>query len=154
MPSIELDIRDACLNDLDQIYSIEVEAFPDAYPKALLKAFFFIPGCIIVAERSSRIIGYAIGIFRDEDTGHIVSIAVRAQERRLGAGSALLRSLLERFERNDMRRAVLEVRKSNIEAKLLYKKIGFEKKGEINGYYQDGESAEVMEILLQGRQKP
>lgn len=154
MSTIELNIRDASLNDLDSIYMIELESFPDAYPKALLKAFFFIPGCIIVAESGDGIIGYAIGIFREDSTGHIVSIAVKNQRRGKGIGSALLSSLLKRFERNNMRKAALEVRKSNIKGKLLYEKFGFKKIGEVERYYQDSESAELMELLLLGHRKP
>ncbi|MDI9643592.1 MAG: ribosomal protein S18-alanine N-acetyltransferase [Candidatus Verstraetearchaeota archaeon] len=150
----ELNIRDARLNDLDLIYAIELETFPDAYPKGLLKAFFFMPGCVLVAEAEGTIIGYAIGIFKEDGTGHIVSIAVKKKARRKGAGSALLGTILRRFWSKSMWRAVLEVRKSNLEAKSLYEKFGFKKKGEVERYYQDGECAEVMELLLRDRQRP
>lgn len=148
MSDCEFNIREARLEDLDSIYQIELESFPDPYPRGLLKAFFFLPGSILVALSRREIIGYAIGILREEELGHIISIAVAKNERRRGVGRALLGRLMERLSGAGVRRIVLEVRKSNFEAKSLYQKFGFETKKEIKGYYKDGEAAEVMEFTL------
>lgn len=148
MSDCEYNIRDARLDDLDSIYQIELESFPDSYPRGLLKAFFFLPGSIVVAVSHGRVVGYAIGIVREDELGHIISLAVAKNERRRGVGESLLRELIERLSSAGVKRIVLEVRKSNIEAKKLYQKFGFGKKKEIKGYYKDGEDAEVMELIL------
>ena len=142
------DIRDARPEDLDPIYEIELNSFPDPYPKGLLKAFFFMPGSIVVASSRGEIVGYAIGIIREDNLGHIISIAVDGKIRRHGVGESLLRELIARLSKGGVKRILLEVRKTNIEAKRLYQKFGFETKKEITGYYKDGESAEVMELIL------
>ncbi|MBC7120560.1 MAG: ribosomal protein S18-alanine N-acetyltransferase [Candidatus Methanosuratus sp.] len=148
MSDFGYNIRDARPEELDAIHQIELRSFPDPYPRGLLKAFFFIPGSIIVAESKNRIVGYAIGVIREDHLGHIVSIAVAENERRRGMGSALLKGIITKLSRMNAKKLVLEVRKSNYEAKSLYQKFGFEKKKEIRGYYQDGETAEVMELTL------
>jgi ribosomal-protein-alanine N-acetyltransferase len=148
MSDCGLNIRDARLDDLDTIYQIESRSFSDPYPRGLLKAFFFLPGAFVVAVSGGEVIGYAIGIIREDELGHIVSIAVAEKERGRGVGKALLGDLIERLSRAGVKRIVLEVRKSNYEAKRLYQKFGFEKKKEIEGYYKDGETAEVMELTL------
>jgi len=148
MSDYEFNIRDARLEDLDSIYKIELESFPDPYPRGLLKAFFFLPGSILVAVSRMEIIGYAIGLLREDELGHIISIAVAEKERRRGVGKALLGRLIERLSGSGVKKIVLEVRKSNFEAKSLYQKFGFEAKKEIKGYYKDGEAAEVMELTL------
>jgi len=148
MSDRDYDIRDARTEDLDSIYQIELSSFPDPYPRGLLKAFFFIPGSIVVAVSRGEVVGYAIGIIREDDLGHIVSIAAAENIRRRGVGKLLLMELIARLSRSGVKRIVLEVRKSNIEAKRLYHKFGFKKKKEITGYYKDGETAEVMELTL------
>ncbi|MEM3674710.1 MAG: hypothetical protein QXG08_04470, partial [Candidatus Methanomethyliaceae archaeon] len=54
------EVRDATLNDLNEIYAIEKESFSDPYPKPLLKAFFYHPGADIVAVVRGKVVGYAI----------------------------------------------------------------------------------------------
>lgn len=148
MSDCEYNIRDARLDDLYSIYQIELESFPDPYPRGLLKAFFFLPGSIVVAVSQGRVVGYAIGIIREDDLGHIISIAVAKNERRRGIGGSLLKEQIDRLSSAGIKKIVLEVRKSNIEAKRLYQKFGFAKKKEIKGYYKDGEDAEVMELIV------
>ncbi|MEM4658042.1 MAG: GNAT family N-acetyltransferase, partial [Candidatus Methanosuratincola sp.] len=61
---------------------------------------------------------------------------------------SLLKEQIDRLSSAGIKKIVLEVRKSNIEAKRLYQKFGFAKKKEIKGYYKDGEDAEVMELIV------
>src|SRR5512137_2184420 len=90
MPSTDLTLRSARMDDLDSIFSIEQSAFPDPYPRGLLKAFFFMPGAYLVATIGGDIVGYAIGIIRYGSVGHIVSIAILKEYRQRGAGKKLL----------------------------------------------------------------
>ena len=132
------------MDDLDEIYKIEKESFPDPYSKGLLKAFLFFPGTYIVALSEREIAGYAIGVVRYETVGHIISIAVSKEKRRNGIGRLLLTKAVERLRLKGAQSIRLEVRESNIEAIELYKKAGFLAEEKIDGYYADGESALVM----------
>jgi len=139
-------IREANLADVDGIVEIEQGAFPDPYPKGLLKSFLYMPGAYIVATDGGTVIGYAIGIIRHRTTGHLVSVAVSTSHRRSGVGKALLEEALARLAVAGAKRFVLEVRESNAPAIGLYRKFGFVDMEKIEGYYADGESAIVMEL--------
>ncbi|MCX8182213.1 MAG: ribosomal protein S18-alanine N-acetyltransferase [Candidatus Methanomethyliaceae archaeon] len=143
-----IEVRDATLKDLNEIYAIEKESFPDPYPKPLLKAFFYHPGIYIVAVIGGEIVGYAIGIIRFRSLGHIISIAVRKESRGRGIGKKLLKELIKRLSAMGAKKIRIEVRESNEIAINLYKKFGFVTKEKIFGYYPDGEAALVMFIDL------
>ncbi|NHV45705.1 MAG: ribosomal protein S18-alanine N-acetyltransferase [Candidatus Verstraetearchaeota archaeon] len=148
-----IKIRKANINDLKEIYRIEKESFPDPYPYGLLKAFLFHPGVYLVAIVEEKIIGYCIGIIRNEDIGHIISIAVDKNYRRRGIGTILLRNTINELMKLGARKIRIEVRESNIAAIKLYEKIGFREKEKIYGYYSDGETAIVMFLELENHQK-
>jgi ribosomal-protein-alanine N-acetyltransferase len=148
MSSPYLVIRDASLDDLDEIYKIEKESFPDPYPKGLLKAFLFFPGAYLVALSEGVILGYAIGVVRYETVGHIISIAVSKEKRRSGVGRQLLAKSVERLRLKGVQSIRLEVGESNVEAIDLYKKAGFLAEDKIERYYVDGESALVMYLSV------
>jgi ribosomal-protein-alanine N-acetyltransferase len=148
-----IKIRRANIDDLKEIYRIEKESFPDPYPYGLLKAFLFHPGVYLVAIVEEKIIGYCIGIIRNEDIGHIISIAVDKNYRRRGIGTILLRNTINELMKLGARKIRIEVRESNIAAIKLYEKIGFREKEKIYGYYSDGETAIVMFLELENHQK-
>ncbi|MCQ5337519.1 MAG: ribosomal protein S18-alanine N-acetyltransferase [Candidatus Methanomethylicia archaeon] len=148
-----IKIRKANINDLKEIYRIEKESFPDPYPYGLLKAFLFHPGVYLVAIVEEKIIGYCIGIIRNGDIGHIISIAVDKNYRRRGIGTILLRNTINELMKLGARKIRIEVRESNIAAIKLYEKIGFREKERIYGYYSDGETAIVMFLELENHQK-
>jgi ribosomal-protein-alanine N-acetyltransferase len=137
-------IRDARLDDLDDIFKIEQRSFTDPYPKGLLEAFFYLPGVYIVAVSEEEVIGYAVGIIRYESLGHVVSIAVDEAMRRKGVGERLMKETIKRLCSKGTKRVRIEVRESNVPAIRLYTKLGFTVEGKIKRYYADGESALLM----------
>lgn len=151
MPTADLAVRRARLEDLDGILLIEEASFPDPYPRGLLKAFFFMPGAYLVATSGGSVVGYAIGILRFGSLGHIVSIAVLGEWRRRGVGRRLLRELMEELGALGAGEMRLEVRESNKQAIGLYRETGFVQKETIKKYYADGESAVVMGFTWSSR---
>lgn len=146
MPCKDPTVREARMDDLESIHSIEEASFPDPYPKGLLKAFFFMPGSYLVAATEEEVVGYAVGIIRYGATGHIVSIAVVEGFRGRGTGRKLLEGLMEGLAALGAKVMRLEVRESNVRAISLYSAAGFEEKEKIKNYYADGESAIVMRL--------
>ena len=61
-------------------------------------------------------------------------------------GHKLMQVMINEVVREEIPRIVLEVRKSNERAIALYERIGFRTTHERKKFYQDGESALVMEI--------
>ncbi|MBC7219245.1 MAG: GNAT family N-acetyltransferase, partial [Hadesarchaea archaeon] len=69
--------------------------------------------------------------------------------RRQGIGTLLMKEIIDRFKKKEVKTVRLEVRKSNLGAQLFYKKLGFLERGEMPLYYEDGESAIAMELSLE-----
>ncbi len=83
--------------------------------------------------------------FRISKAGHVISIAVLPEYRRLGIASALLKNAMKILkEVYDCSEVFLEVRVSNTPAINLYEKLGFMKVDRIKRYYIDGEDAYLM----------
>ena len=84
-----------------------------------------------------------------ETIGHVTSLAVLQDYRRMGLAQALMTQLhfhLEHFQHcgNHVSACGLHVRKSNIAACRLYQQDGYELAQIIDSYYQDGEDALFM----------
>ena len=76
--------------------------------------------------------------------GHIVSVAVLEDHRRVGLGRALVEESMEGMKQRGCSEAYLEVRVSNGPAILLYEKLGYHTVATHHGYYRDGEDAHLM----------
>ncbi len=78
---------------------------------------------------------------------HISTIAVHPAHRGRGLGELLLASMLLRAYHFGGTYSVLEVRESNLTARALYEKYGYQVVGRRKGYYRDNqEDALLMEI--------
>jgi len=80
--------------------------------------------------------------------GHVVSIAVLPEYRKMGIGTSLMLQAMKEMKNYGMKECYLEVRASNQIAKNLYRKIGFKEVKTIQGYYRDREAAKVMAVNL------
>ncbi|MEW5830477.1 MAG: ribosomal protein S18-alanine N-acetyltransferase [Chloroflexota bacterium] len=86
------------------------------------------------------------------DEGHIATIAVHPEWRRMGIARKLLRHALEQAAREGARTVMLDVRDGNFPAQALYAEFGFEVVGRRPGYYKDnGEDALLMTATLERR---
>ena len=71
------------------------------------------------------------------DELHINTIAVAAEHRGRGLGSALMRHIMQDVMEQGVTRATLEVRESNQAARRLYESLGFVGAGVRRGYYTE-----------------
>ena len=90
----------------------------------------------IVAVEGEKVIGY-IGMSVVIDEGYIFNVAVNADFRRKGVGTALINELVTYGKKNNLCFITLEVRGSNQAAISLYSDFGFIKVGERKNYYSD-----------------
>ena len=140
-----ITIRPASLNDLEQVYSIELNAFLEPYPKELLRLLLFLsPRTFLVVEVNKSVVGYVIGVIRKGYLGHIISVAIEEKFRRKGLGKLLMRTLEDNLLASNCYIFRLEVRESNFIARSLYLALDYKDAYIIPNYYRDGESAIVM----------
>jgi len=149
-------LREFQFQDLQSVVYINRAVLPENYPE-----FFFVehhlnyPKAFIVAEMNGKIVGYVMSrvefgwsIFNKiipTTKGHIISIGVLPEARRIGIGyNMLLRALRALKYHYKATEVYLEVRVSNTPAINLYKKLEFTIVDVIKRYYHDGEDAYLM----------
>ncbi|MFQ5891646.1 MAG: ribosomal protein S18-alanine N-acetyltransferase [Candidatus Methanofastidiosia archaeon] len=140
-----MQIREVQVHDLRRIYEIEFESFQHPYPPHVIDFLFESHRETFLVAFEREVLGYVIGIPREEE-GHIISLAVKKSHRRRRIGSVLVSNLLELF--SDKKKATLEVRISNKAAIKLYEKLGFSSIGILKNYYENWEDAILMERFL------
>ena len=126
------------INNITEILTIEKECFKfllpqNSFEEALKNNDYF--KCI---EVNGKIVGYLLGSFNDYE-GEIIEVAVLPDCRRYGYATSLIDSFINFLVKREY--LYLEVRKDNIKAIELYKKIGFEQYNIRKGYYRDGVDA-------------
>lgn len=138
-------IEPASLRDLGTLRRIEQICFPkDAWPLLDLIGVLTFGGVVrLKAVYDQQMVGFiAADIRRMEGMAWIATVGVLPEYRGRGIGAALLEACEANIPVNKIR---LCVRPSNDVAIRLYERFGYSKVGEWTKYYQDGESALVME---------
>lgn len=135
--------------DLDEVMKIEEQCFPTPWPREIFETELESPRSLLnVARVGGAVAGYIVA-WMVYDEIHILNIAVHPDFRRMGLGEALLEDCLDYFSGKGAKQAILEVRRGNLGAQKLYKKLGFEPIGVRKRYYTDtGEDAIVMMLLI------
>ncbi len=140
-----MDILPASLRDLNGLRRLEHSCFlADAWPLLDLIAVLTYPDVIrLKAMNGEKMIGFIAGDPRpSEGVAWIATLGVSPEYRRQGIASALLRECESRINQPRIR---LCVRISNQAAIRLYQGHGYLTIDNWQKYYDDGESAIVME---------
>lgn len=143
-------VRKAVAADIPAVAALERSEFPDGADERMLARLLDAEGGVILAaEEGGGLLGYVWARFV-LDEGDIGNIAVAPGFRRRGAGAALLKALLEEAARRQAAVVQLEVRESNLAARRLYEKNGFETVGKRKNYYEKpAEDAILMSKFFQ-----
>jgi ribosomal-protein-alanine N-acetyltransferase len=153
-----IHIRDATDRDLAGISEIERLAFPAPWTMASFQRELTLPfSRIMVAipaashERGRDDKGKIAGFlcrWLIADECHVLNIAVPPESRRLGIGTVLLTEAIAEARSTGASVVTLEVRRSNLAARQLYRKFKFEERRLRRHYYGPGEDAIIMELRL------
>jgi [ribosomal protein S18]-alanine N-acetyltransferase len=150
-----IQIRDASRSDLPRILEIERLAFPSPWTLASFERELTLPfSRVMVAipgvdgsPRDGRrsIVGFLCR-WLIADECHVLNIAVHPESRRLGIGGVLIAEAISEARTNGAGVVTLEVRRSNLPARQLYRKFEFEERRLRRHYYGPGEDAIIMEL--------
>ena len=135
--------RRMTLEDVPQVHEIELKTFhtPWSYQSFVDEMTTNKCARYIVAEEDGKVLGYA-GAWLIFEEGHITNIAVDEAMRGRGIGAGVTKALMQYAANMGVQYMTLEVRRSNIVAQNLYKKMGFIELGVRKRYYEDnGEDA-------------
>ena len=138
------------VDDLDDAMTIENTSFPTPWTRQVFESELRLSGIafFLAAKQEGQLIGYG-GYRLAGGEMHITTLAVVEEQRGKGIGHSLMCSLIEQARTNGADKAILEVRRSNLQAQKLYLSLGFTVSGERKNYYQnEGEDALIMEAQL------
>lgn len=142
-----LKVMPMCVEDLEGVITIENHSFATPWSRnSFLHELLENERAIylVAKDEFDRLVGY-IGMWIIFDEGHITNLAVHPNFRRRGAGSLLLKGLINYGQREGVKYLTLEVRRSNETAQRLYYKYGFVHMGVRRKYYLDNnEDALIM----------
>lgn len=141
-------LRAATRDDLPRLQAIEAACFgtprdPDAMADELARSW----STVLVAESSDSVVAY-ITVWRVADEVEVIHVATHPEARRAGAARALMQRVIVDARARAATRVLLEVRPSNVAAVSLYRALGFAEIARRRGYYDDGEDAAVMVLVL------
>lgn len=132
---------------LDGVCAIENACFAHPWSRQSIEAELDNETSLFyVAVEDGQVVGY-IGMSFVLDEGYIYNVAVKADCRKNGVGSALIQTLVTHCRKNNFAFLTLEVRESNAPARSLYEKFGFIKVGERKNYYSDPTENAVLMTL-------
>jgi ribosomal-protein-alanine N-acetyltransferase len=145
-----LIFRVMTLDDLPQVYRIELDSFTLPWP---FSSYVFeltdskVSRCFVAATDDEagrkKILGMIV-IYLIEDEAHVATFAVHKDYRHAGIGWRLLQHALIESIRDGATHAFLEVRASNKSAIDLYDKFGFETVNVRKEYYGDNKEDAIL----------
>lgn len=147
-----VEIRDAKYNDLPRIIEIERLSFtqpwsPNSFRRELSLSFSRTLLALNSRPGAKVIVGYLCRWLVAGEM-HVLNIAVHPDHRQTGVATALLSAAVAEAERKQAQLVILEVRRSNLPARKLYRKFGFQERRLRRNYYGPGEDALVMELAI------
>ncbi|MED1607805.1 ribosomal protein S18-alanine N-acetyltransferase [Cytobacillus kochii] len=137
-------------DDIDEVLKVEQASFSSPwsreafYNEMALNQF----SVYVVLEDGEELIGYG-GAWVVTDEAHVTNVAILPRYRGKKLGEALMVQLMDVVKEMGALKMTLEVRVSNMIARRLYSKLGFQEGGIRKNYYSDNhEDALVMWVNI------
>lgn len=142
-------IREMAESDIEKVLEIERQSFVSPWTNRMFEETITSPiSMSFTIEIDSLLLGYIMS-YLVENEAHIMNLAIHPDHRGKGCASRLVRHTINYCEGKGVSEFFLEVRESNINAKNLYRKLGFEVIGRRKRYYSEtNEDALVMQLSL------
>jgi [ribosomal protein S18]-alanine N-acetyltransferase len=145
-PPLRVRIEPMQVTDIDAVQRVERASFPVPWPAYALRQEVETNRLAryLIVRVGSDVVAYA-GVWLLVDEAHVTTFAVLPDWRRRGIGARLMLAVMRLADQLGARVATLEVRLSNMPARLLYQRFGFRPVGVRPRYYSDnGEDALIM----------
>ncbi len=143
-------IRDATYNDLPRVLAIERLSFAQPWSLASFRrelSLSFSRLMLAVTDTDGSTIAGYLCRWLVAGESHILNLATHPDFRCQGVGTALMTEAVAEARARQVSLMILEVRRSNFEARRLYRRFGFEERRLRRNYYGPGEDALVMELV-------
>jgi [ribosomal protein S18]-alanine N-acetyltransferase len=144
-------IRDYRHSDFGALCAIDRQCFSEsiAYSPEEMALGLSQPGAFaLVAEEDGRVDAFALFCQERRHLGHLITIDILPEFRRMGLGRELMELGEQRLRDNGVSRLVLEVDVRNEQAIGFHERLGFAIRRRLPAYYADGGDALLMEKHL------
>jgi ribosomal-protein-alanine N-acetyltransferase len=139
------------LSDLPAVMETDRRSFPTPWSEEIWRQELTGPfGLYLVLEEGDNLSGH-IGLKLISGEAHVVTLAVRPERRRRGFARALIEAALGDPVSAGARYLHLEVRPSNVAARVLYRSLGFDETGVRPRYYGDEDALLMTLDLIKSR---
>ena len=129
------------LAEVDGVMDVESASFTNPWTREMYLSELSEGGTaqvLLARDESGRIVGFC-SFWRVLDELHMNNLAVLPDHRRRGVASEMLERLIAESRKSGVRRAMLEVRRSNEPAIHLYERFGFAVRAVRRAYYRNPE---------------
>ncbi|WP_295721691.1 GNAT family N-acetyltransferase [uncultured Methanobrevibacter sp.] len=137
-------IRQFIENDLKRVHEIETMSFDSSYGVEMILKLFEIGSGFLVGEIDGYVVGYIIFWMKEENEGHIISLAIDQNYRNLGIGTSLLKKAILVFKGVGVDFVSLEVNANHDDSVRFYENFGFCIDRKVPHYYDNDDSAYIM----------
>jgi ribosomal-protein-alanine N-acetyltransferase len=127
--------------DLEDVAALEASSFSHPWTRDMLARELrnaTVSRVYVMRDTAGILLGFCACWFLADEL-HINTLAVRRDQRRRGHATRLLRFVFRQAAGEGLRRATLEVRRSNEAALRLYERLGFAVRGVRPKYYVEPE---------------
>lgn len=135
MDSNSFVIRALFKSDIDSAFQIEQTAHIDPWSETQFKRLTQSPYQTLAVFSGETLLAYAVWFQLDSEEAELFNMAVSGDWQGQGLGRLLLAECVLRWREQGIQSVFLEVRESNLIARTLYEKLGFEKIASRSDYY-------------------
>jgi ribosomal-protein-alanine N-acetyltransferase len=139
---------------LQKILEVEELSFPSPWSVHALKSEIENPISHLWALIMGKVLSGYICFWMFDREIQLINVAIHPHDRGKGLGHYLLKEMIETGISEGMQQIWLEVRPSNLVAKGLYERLGFEEAYRRPGYYPDTHEDAIVMGLNLSRQDP
>ena len=136
-----MNIRKGRIEDIPTFEYLDDLCFPSwmRYSRYDFVYYFFKKDIfVLVAEDEDGIHGFIIADLRTPEVGHIITIDIHPDYRRMKLGTDLIAEVEDIFRELGMKKVILEVHQDNLPAQLFYSNIGYRIEKQLKNYYHSG----------------
>lgn len=146
---LDVQIRWLIRRDMAEVLRIEQCSFGTPWTDEDFLCCLRQRNCIgMVAEHDHQILGYMIYELHKSRL-HILNFAVAPETRRHAVGSQMVLRLIDKLSQQRRNEILLEIRESNLDAQLFFKKQGFKAVCVLRRHFDDTEEdAYIMQFRL------
>lgn len=150
-----ITISRAAPDDTAEVSALDLLMWKEwANPKTFYRQLIDLdPESVVVARDSNRaLVGFAVGLFNCEKrSAWVLSVDLHPNFRGCGFGSRLVMTLLDRFRLLDAAKVTAIIDPENESSQRLFSKLGFQRAGIEQDYFETGKTQEKWELATERR---